>query len=54
MNWSDAWERLRAIDPGGLVEIVRAMSLNEAIAFGIFLIFTIAFFLWVAYLAIRR
>jgi hypothetical protein len=29
------------------------MSTNEAIAFVIFLVLTVAFFLWLAYLAIR-
>lgn len=31
-----------------------AMTVAEAIAFGIFVVMTVGFFGWVAYLAIRR
>lgn len=51
---SDLMERLRALEPAHLLETVREMAPNEAIGFVIFLVFTIGFFLWVAYLVIRR
>jgi hypothetical protein len=54
MSLSDAIERVRAIDPERLLEQVRGMTQNEAIAFVLFLVFTVGFFLWVLYLAIRR
>lgn len=54
MSWSELWERLSSLDPQHPLDMIRTMSANEAIAFVIFLVFTVAFFLWVAYLAIRR
>jgi len=51
---SDLMERLGSLEPANLLVSIRGMTTNEAIAFVIFLVFTIAFFLWVAYLVIRR
>jgi hypothetical protein len=47
-------DRLNALEPGDLVAVIEGMGTNEAIGFVIFLVFTVAFFVWVLYLAIRR
>ncbi len=47
-------ERLQALDRETILAFLEGMTPIELLAYVIFTAFTIAFFVWVAYLAIRR
>lgn len=60
MNGDDAAEpgrfveRLRALDAEQLRAFFEGMTINEIVAYVVFTVFMIGFFVWVAYLALRR
>lgn len=60
MNGEDATgegrfiDRLQALDAEQLRAFLEGMTTNELIGYVVFALFMVAFFVWVAYLAIRR
>lgn len=54
MTGNDLLDRLAGLRPADALTYIRELGTIEAIAFVTFLVFTIAFFLWVAWLTIRR
>ena len=46
-------ERLSELDTEKLLAFIEGMTTNEIIGFATFMIFMVAFFVWVAYLVIR-
>lgn len=47
-------DRLSELDTERLLTFFQGMTTNETIGFFTFMVFMVGFFVWVAYLAIRR
>ena len=54
MTGNDLLDRLAGLEPADALAFIRGLDTIEAIAFVTFLVFTITFFLRVAWLTLRR